>query len=182
MIRMIIGLLALLAWAAPASAGEALDAEHAFAHLLFGEYFRDPCAGMTANVKSCPPRFSDKRMDYQDEKAKQAYVFNDSPCIIHATTTIAATGKTYEAIFNLQNVAFVNLGRNWRDGDIAGFEFLMQGDKVIVSDGTAGSVLYILHKYRADPAGKIDHDINAEVLAVRKAVKAYQEKFCPNMG
>lgn len=180
--RMILALIPLAGLTLPAMAADRLEAEHAFAHLLFGEYFRDPCAGMSAGAASCPPRYSGKRMDYRDDKARQTYLFENSPCIIHATTTIAATGKTYEAVFNLQNIQFVNLGRKWRDGPIAGFEFLMQGDRVIVSDGSDGNVLTILHKYRADAQGRIDHDINVEVLAVRKAVKAYQDRFCPSMG
>lgn len=182
MIRIVLGIAALLLSASTLSAADKLEAEQAFAHLLFGEYFRDPCAGMTGNAKSCPPSFSSKRMEYQDDKAMQVYVFDNSPCVIHATTRIASTGNIYEAVFNLQNIQFVNLGRKWRDGEIVGFEFLMQGDNVIISDGTAGNVLYMLHKYRADVSGKIDHDINAEVLGVRKAVKDYQSRFCPSMG
>jgi len=177
--------LSVFAMAGPVTAENRkvlFEPEQAFAHLLFGEYFRDPCAGMSAGAVSCAPRFSEKRIDFQDSKARQVYVFDTSPCIIHATSTIAATGKTYEAVFNLQNVQFVNLGRKWRDGEIAGFEFLMQGGKVAVWDGKERNVLTILHKYRADAEGKIDHDVNLEVLAVRKAVKAYQDKFCPNMG
>ena len=179
---MILILTLLAGFQPPAMAADNIEAAQAFAHLLLGEYFRDPCASRSGGTASCPPRFSEKRMDYQDDKARQVYVFENSPCIVHATSTIAATGKTYKAVFNLQNIQFVNLGRRWLEGNVAGFEFLMQGDKVAVWGGKERNVLIIMHKYRAGADGKIDHDINLEVLAVRKAMKAYQDKFCPSMG
>jgi len=169
---------------APAAAGadEKFEAEQAFAHLLFGNYFRDPCANTTSGASTCPPLFSEKRMDYQDDKAKQAYVFENSPCIIHAETSIVATGKIYQAVFNLQNILYVNLNSARQEGSLMEVEFFLQGRGVIESNGAAGNVLVFIHKYYATDKGDIGHDIKAEVAMMRKAVKAYQDRFCPSMG
>lgn len=179
----VASLLAIVAAMPCVAMGEEQHApQKAFAYLLFGEYADDPCANTSAGKINCPPRFSDRRMDYADDKAQQTYVFEANPCIVHATTRIAQTGKTYEAEFRLQNVLYVNLNGARQEGSLMEVEFFLQGKKVLEADGKTGNVLVVIHKYFATASGDIGHAINAEAVRMRKAMKAYQNRFCPAMG
>jgi hypothetical protein len=180
----ISALLLCLGVAAPDTlqAGDDAGPEHAFAYLLFGDYFQDPCANTSKGVATCPPQFAERQMHYRDIKADQAYRFENNPCIVHAETTIAATGEIYRAVFNLQNVLYVNLSAARQEGNLMEVEFFLQGREVIESNGKMGNVLVFIHKYYATDKGDIGHDPKDELVDMRKAVKRYQERFCPTMG
>lgn len=87
------------------------EAERAFAELLFGRYFEDPCANITSGAQSCRPTFGERLMQFRDQKAAQTYRFEETRCIIRADTLVTATGERYAATFNLQNVLYVNLNK-----------------------------------------------------------------------
>lgn len=158
------------------------EAERAFAELLFGRYFDDPCANTSAGTESCQPVFADRRMSFADHKASQTYRFEENRCIIHADTLVTATGERYSAVFNLQNVLYVNLNKAQQEGNLKEVEFYLQGQKVLETGGRSGNVLVFIHKYFATVSGDIGHDVKAEALAMRKALKAYQDRYCGGMG
>lgn len=168
--------------ASGSQAEEPLAAERAFAFLMFGMSSEDPCAHTSQGTLSCATSFSEKRVEFADAKASQRYEFAASPCIVTATTDVVANGKRYEAVFNLQNVQFVNLSKRQQEGNLMEVEFLFQGKKVIEADGKAGNVLVIIHKYFATADGDVGHDIKAELVEMRKKMKEYQDRFCPTMG
>lgn len=177
-------LLTILLIAAAATSSTAADhtAERAFAELLFGRYAADPCANISGNTKSCAPVFSDKRMEFADDKARQIYRFEENRCIVHADTVILATGERYAAKFNLQNVLYVNLNKAQQEGNLMEIELFLQGAEVIETDGKTRNVLVFIHKYFATDAGDIGHGVQEDVLDMRKAVKQYQLKFCGGFG
>ena len=176
-------LTAFLLCAAPESrAAEPVDAVRAFAFLLYGNYFEDPCANTSGGKASCAPQFSVRRLDYRDDKARQVYVFGKSPCLVHAETTISATGVIYRADFNLQNVLYVNLYSAQQEGHLMELQLFLQGRAVMRSNGKDGNVLAFIHKYYASESGDVGHDIKAEVGVMRKAVRDYQTRYCSSMG
>ncbi|MGV3552882.1 hypothetical protein [Rhizobium sp.] len=158
------------------------EAERAFAELLFGRYFEDPCANISRGSQSCRPVFGERSMAFADQKASQNYRFEENRCIVHADTQVNATGERYAAIFNLQNVLYVNLNKSQQEGNLMEVEFYLQGRNVLDTGGRSGNVLVLIHKYYADDAGDIGHDIRQEALAMREALKSYQERFCGGMG
>jgi len=175
--------IGLLCFAAPAfGQSTALEAERAFAELLFGRYFEDPCANTSQGAQSCPPSFGDRLMQFQDHKASQTYRFEENRCIVHADTLVTATGERYAATFNLQNVLYVNLNKAQQEENLKEVELYLQGEKVLETGGRSGNVLIFIHKYFATDEGDIGHDVKQEVLAMRKALKKYQELYCGGMG
>jgi hypothetical protein len=175
--------VALLCAAAPACAqSTAFEAERAFAELLFGRYFEDPCANTSQGTQSCRPAFAGRLMQFRDHKASQTYRFEENRCIIHADTLVTATGERYAATFNLQNVLYVNLNKAQQEGNLKEVELYLQGEKVLETGDRSGNVLIFIHKYFASAGGDIGHDVKQEVLAMRKALKTYQELYCGGMG
>ena len=174
----------MLAVAAVPGSGTAatFEAERAFAQLLFGRYFEDPCANTSQGAQTCRPVFGDRTMKFVNEKASQAYQFAENRCIVRADTTVTATGKRYRAVFNLQNVLYVNLNKFQQVGDLKEVELYLQGDRVLETDGRKVNALIFIHKYYATPSGSIGHDVKQDVLDMRKALKAYQQKYCGGMG
>lgn len=171
----------LTAGATPASTDQT-QAERAFAELLFGRHFLDPCANTSRGTQTCPPEFAERRITFQDSKALQTYRFEQNRCIVHADTRILATGETYKATFHLQNVLYVNLNKAQQEENLTEVEFYMQGEKVLETADRTGNVLVFVHKYFATDGGDIGHDVREEVLSMRKALKAYQETYCGGMG
>lgn len=158
------------------------EAERAFAELLFGRYFEDPCANTSGGTQSCRPSFGERLMQFQDHKASQTYRFEENRCIVHADTLVKSTGERYAATFNLQNVLYVNLNKAQQEENLKEVELYLQGEKVLESSGRSGNVLIFIHKYFATDEGDIGHDVKQEVLAMRKALKTYQERYCGGMG
>lgn len=167
--------------AAPVLAAEPFQAERAFAELLLGRYFTDPCANTSAGATSCPPSFAERQMRFSDRKARQVYRFEENRCVVHADTE-TASGERYSATFNLQNVLYVNLNKAQQEGSLKEIELLLQGEKVLQTPERSGNVLVIIHKYFADARGDIGHAVGQEVLDMRKALKRYQELYCGGMG
>ena len=91
---LVIGLLC----SATSAFGQSItfEAERAFAELLFGRYFEDPCANTSQGRQSCPPVFGERLMQFQDRKAAQTYRFEVNRCIVHADTLVTATGEVLE--------------------------------------------------------------------------------------
>lgn len=175
--------ICLLVLATPACAGAVeFEPERAFAELLFGRHFEDPCENTSRGAKSCRPVFAERQMTFQNHRAAQTYRFEENRCIIHADTLVTATGKRYSAVFNLQNVLYVNLNKVQQEGNLKEVELYLQGQKVLESDGRAGNALIFIHKYYATDAGAIGHDVKQEVLSMRKALKTYQERYCGGLG
>jgi len=172
----------LLLAAMPAHAEQGFEAERAFAELLFGRYFEDPCANTSQGRQSCPPVFGERLMQFQDRKAAQTYRFEVNRCIVHADTLVRATGERYNATFNLQNVLYVNLNKAQQEENLKEVELYLQGEKVLETADRSGNVLIFIHKYFATDSGDVGHDIKQEVLAMRKALKSYQELYCGGMG
>lgn len=169
--------------ATPACAhAESIEAERAFAELLFGRYFEDPCANTSQGTQSCRPEFAERRMSFADHKAQQTYRFEENRCVVHAETLVTATGERYQAVFNLQNVLYVNLNKAQQEGNLKEVEFYLQGKKVLETEGRSGNVLIFIHKYYATAAGDIGHDVKQEALSMRRALKAYQDRYCGGMG
>ena len=164
-----------------ASASE-FEAERAFAELLFGRYYDDPCANTSQGTRSCRPIFADRRMTFADHKASQTYSFEENRCIIHADTVVTATGKRHSAVFNLQNVLYVNLSKTAQEGNLKEVEFYLQGQKVLETGGRSGNALILIHKYFANDDGDMGHPVKDEVLSMRKALKTYQERYCGGLG
>jgi hypothetical protein len=158
------------------------EAERAFAELLFGRYFEDPCANTSKGSQSCRPIFGERLMQFRDSKASQTYRFEVNRCIVHADTTVLATGERYAATFNLQNVLYVNLSKAQQEENLKEVELYLQGEKVLETGGRSGNVLIFIHKYFASDGGDIGHDVKQEVLGMRKALKTYQELYCGGMG
>jgi hypothetical protein len=176
-------LLPVLAAMGPAASLAAdFEAERAFAELLLGRYSADPCSNISGGTRSCPPVFADRGLSFVDDKAEQSYRFEANRCIIHAKTTVTATGERYLATFNLQNVLYVNLGRVAQEGSLKEVELYLQGRGVLETGGRSGNVLIFIHKYFATAEGEIGHDVQQEVLTMRKALKRYQELYCGGMG
>ncbi|MBX9457205.1 MAG: hypothetical protein KL863_14910 [Rhizobium sp.] len=175
-------LLSLVAGTGTFASTDRTDAERAFAELLFGRYFLDPCANTSQGTQSCPPDFAERRIAFQDSKATQTYRFEQNRCIVHADTRITATGQTYQATFNLQNVLYVNLNKAQQEANLTEVELYLQGEKVLETADRTGNVLVFVHKYFATDSGEIGHDVTEEVLSMRKALKAYQELYCGGMG
>lgn len=171
-----------LALAGPAAGAQDQEAERDFARLLFGLYFEDPCANTSDGARHCAPVFSDRRMEFADEKAQQVYRFGANPCVVEAETTVSATGRVYRATFNLQNALYVNLNSARQEGSLMEVEIFLQGRDVLSADGKSGNVLIFIHKYRATASGDVGHDVKGEVLDMRKALKAYQARYCSDMG
>lgn len=161
---------------------QSFEAERAFAELLFGRYFEDPCANTSGGVQSCPPVFAERHMRFVDHKAEQTYRFDENRCIVHADTLVAATGEHYQAVFNLQNVLYVNLNKAQQEGNLQEVEFYLQGQRVLETAGRSGNVLIFIHKYYATAAGDIGHDVKEEALSMRRALKAYQDRYCGGLG
>lgn len=173
----------LLLAAMPAHAqSTSFGAERAFAELLFGRYFEDPCANTSQGTQSCAPAFAEQRMTFADHKASQTYRFEENRCIVHADTLVTATGERYAATFNLQNVLYVNLNKAQQEDNLKEVELYLQGEKVLETGGRSGNVLIFIHKYFATDGGDIGHDVKQEVLAMRRALKTYQELYCGGMG
>lgn len=177
-----IAALACIAASAQSVPSAEHGAERAFAELLFGRYYADPCANISRGSQSCAPVFSDKRMEFADEKARQTYRFEENRCVIHADTVISATGERYAATFNLQNVLYVNLNKAQQEGNLMEIELFLQGSEVIKTGGKARNVLVFIHKYFATSGGDIGHPVKDEVIGLRRALKAYQVKFCGGFG
>lgn len=175
-----IGLLVVVTPACAEAA--AFEAERAFAELLFGRYFEDPCANTSGGAQSCPPVFGERLMRFEDRKASQTYRFEENRCIVHADTQVSATRERYAATFNLHNVLYVNLNKAQQEENLKEVELYLQGQNVLETRGRSGNVLIFIHKYFATDGGDIGHDIAEEVLAMRKALKAYQERYCGGMG
>ena len=167
--------------AAPVLAAEPFEAERAFAELLLGRHFVDPCANTSAGATSCPPSFAERQMRFADHKASQVYRFEENRCVVHADTK-TASGERYSATFNLQNVLYVNLNKAQQEGSLKEIELYLQGEKVLETPQRSGNVLVIIHKYFADADGNIGHEVGQEVLDMRKALKRYQELYCGGMG
>jgi hypothetical protein len=172
----------LLAATPAAAADGAFEAERAFAELLLGHYFEDPCANTSQGRESCRPVFAERSMRFADRKASQAYRFGENRCIVHADTVVASSGERYQAVFNLQNVLYVNLSKAQQEGNLTEVEFYLQGRNVLETGGRSGNVLVLIHKYFATDGGDIGHDVRQEALSMRKALKAYQERYCGGMG
>jgi hypothetical protein len=181
--RLVVLITGLLCFAVPAfGQSKAFQAERAFAELLFGRYFADPCANTSRGMQSCRPSFGDRLMQFQDHKASQTYRFEENRCIVHADTLVTATGERYAATFNLQNVLYVNLNKAQQEENLKEVELYLQGEKVLETGGRSGNVLIFIHKYFATDDGDIGHDVKQEVLGMRKALKTYQELYCGGMG
>ena len=175
--------IVLLTVAPPLSAqSPSLEAEQAFAELLFGRYFQDPCANISRGVQSCRPVFGDRLVQFRDRKASQTYRFEANRCIVHADTRVTGTGERYIATFNLQNVLYVNLHKVQQEDNLKEVELYLQGEKVLETGGRTGNVLIFVHKYFATDSGDIGHDVKSEVLEMRRALKTYQERYCGGMG
>jgi hypothetical protein len=156
-------------------------AEEAFASLLYGRYFRDPCAGSSDNSVHCTPVFSDKRIIYQDAKSKQTYQLTENPCIIEAVSQSAASGKSYRATFHLENAQSISAGDVRENGRSKEYAFTFQGKGVVDFDGKGGNLLIFLHKYHVNGNGEPSHDVKVELAGMRALLKNYQSKFCPGM-
>lgn len=172
----------LLAAGPACAAPDTFDAERAFAELLFGRHFSDPCANTSRGAQSCPPAFAERRMTFSDDKAAQTYRFEKNRCIVHADTVVKATGERYRATFNLQNVLYVNLNKARQEANLKEVELYLQGENVLDTGGRSGNVLIFIHKYYATDSGDIGHEVKDEVLAMRRALKTYQERYCGGMG
>lgn len=176
-------IMAFLLSAMPAFAQAAsLDAERAFAELLLGRYFEDPCANTSQGAQSCRPEFTERRMTFTDHRASQTYRFEENRCIVHAETLVTKTGKRYSAVFNLQNVAYVNLNKSHQDGSIKEVEYLLQGNRVLRNSERSGNVLVFIHRYYADARGDMGHTIKDETRAMREGLKVYQDRYCGAEG
>jgi len=180
--RQALALLLLLASTPAAAADDAFEAERAFAELLLGRYYVDPCANTSRGTQSCPPVFAERRMQFADRKASQTYRFEENRCIVRAETRVTESGENYSATFNLQNVLYVNLSKAQQEANLMEVELYLQGRDVLDAGGKSGNVLIFIHKYYATSGGDIGHDVQQEVLEMRRDLKAYQERYCGGMG
>jgi hypothetical protein len=161
--------------------GEPLRVEEAFASLLYGRYFRDPCAGSSGNAVQCPITIADRQVDFEDARSRQSYRFTENPCIIAATSRSAASGKSYRATFHLENASRIVIGDVRQNGPSKEYAFTLQGRRVVDFDGKASDQLIFLHKYHVGVDGEPGHDIAAELPAMQDLLKRYQATFCPGM-
>jgi hypothetical protein len=156
-----------------------LKAEEAFASLLFGRYFRDPCAGSSDSSTHCATGFAERHVVYQDARSRQSYTFTENPCIIEAVSQSAASGKSYKATFHLENAERIFPGDIRENGQSKEYAFTFQGKGVVDFDGKGSDMLIFLHKYHVGANGLPSHDMRAELSAMQDLLKRYQARFCP---
>jgi hypothetical protein len=158
-----------------------LKAEEAFASLLYGRYFRDPCAGSSDSTGHCATGFAERHIVYRDAKSKQSYTFTENPCIIEAISQSTASGKSYKATFHLENARRIFPGDIRENGQSKEYAFTFEGKGVVDFDGKGSDMLIFLHKYHVGSDGEPSHDVKAELLDMQDLLKKYKATFCPDM-
>jgi hypothetical protein len=181
--RKVLIALSLSFFAATASgATEPFPAERAFAKLVFGRHYEDPCAHSSQGDQTCQPVFSDRGITFSNDRVKQSFSFGPNRCIIRTETEVTKTGRRFKAVLNMQNVRFVNLNKWNQDGSVKEVELYLRGDRVLETSGETLGALIFIHKYHSPASEGISPLVKQELQDMREALKAYQDSYCDKLG